>query len=278
MAVKILYKAIRSEEDGTRALTSLTVPYRVDAATDEAAARAQLQTSLPSVYEGLPLAAVRLVERLNATIWEFEAEYRSNASDYDDNTEDEDPTVIYSCSSRKILRKEALSRIDIAYASGVSNLPQLENKRSINITEDGVVEGVEVDEAEMTVQYHYYHRRSKITAAYMITLAEMVGKVNNAAFKGFPVGSLKFNGMDCSVKFSEKGRVPVTYNFSYSPTVQNYPVADGIRVNKYGWDYLWQFYQTKVDETTGNRERKVLAWILDRVAFFEDFSKLGIGE
>ena len=133
MAVNLMYKEIRYSDDGNMALLSSAVPYIVTEAEDESAARAQIIASIPRVRDGLRLDRVTLNQRLTGDRWQFDAEYiRPSLASYDDDTDDDDPQISFSCRPKTITRTTAIGRVSVTMAPGVTSLPEITGKLGIN--------------------------------------------------------------------------------------------------------------------------------------------------
>lgn len=275
MAVSLLHQGIRYESDGNMNYVSCSAPYRVTEAADEAAALSQVVVSIPRTRDGLRLNRVTLNQRLTDTVWQFDAEYVLPAlASYDDNTDDDDPQISFSCRPKTITRTTAIGRISVTMAPGVTSLPEITDKLGINIDENGVARGADIEEGELVVTLTYNHKRSKITTSYMRTVAALVGRMNSATFFGFPEGSLRFDGIECSYRDGESSRIPCTYTFTYSPPYSSLTVAPGVTVTKAGWDYLWVYTETKPAGPDEKPTCKPLAYVVDRVMFHNNFATI----
>ena len=237
MAVSLLHQGIRYENDGNLNYVSCSVPYRVTEAADEAAALSQVVVSIPRTRDGLRLNRVTLNQRLTDTVWQFDAEYvLPSLASYDDNTDDDDPQISFSCRPKTVIKKTAIGRISVTLAPGITEakVPEIIGKLGINVDENANAQGCEVDTGEIVVTITYNHKRSKITTSYMRTVAALVGRMNTNEFFDFPAGSLKFDGMDLSYRMGDTGRIPCAYNFVYSPPYASLEVAPGVFISKQG--------------------------------------------
>lgn len=137
------------------------------------------------------------------------------------------------------------------------------------------VNGVEIVVPVYTFSEQHYKSRAAVSAAYRKTLANLTGKVNSSAFRGFDAGEVLFRGAAGQLAVVEGVKQwQITYQFAASPNRANIPVGDLVVPSKLGWDYLWALYGEAVDQNAV--VQTPIAAYVERVYEFADFSALGI--
>jgi len=100
------------------------------------------------------------------------------------------------------------------------------------------VQGADVDVPSAKLVLEYRH----LSIFYApVNLAPLLRGINNATFRGFPAGTLKFEGFESDRDLVQAPlTVDVAYTFAISPNVANIDVGHGITVPlKRGHDYMW---------------------------------------
>jgi len=137
------------------------------------------------------------------------------------------------------------------------------------------IEGVDVVSPVFNFTETKYIPDANVTANYSLTLAELTGSVNNAAFKGFAAGEVLFLGVSGSKRDSDS-KWEMTFKFSAQ---RNRPtVAVGSEMsfaNVAGWNYLWIEY-SNFASANGMIRKPVRAYV-EKVYPDKDFSLLEIG-
>lgn len=153
------------------------------------------------------------------------------------------------------------------------------------INADGeTVQGVDVIVPSLQWTETYDVPSTYVTAAYIKTLSQITGCVNNGAFRTFAAGEVLFAGSQGSQEWdTEKGDGPwrLTYKFIASPNAgpgQTWPAITIGAVSgivKDGHDYLWVRYKkTEKDKIVVNEPEHVY---VNRVYRRTSFASLGIG-
>lgn len=160
------------------------------------------------------------------------------------------------------------------YAAPGENLAGLPTNAPIGHTGDGEPEGVDIVVPSFAwTETHTFHI-SQITFAYAMTLYNITGRVNNAAFRGFAAGEVLFKGASGGNQKNET-EADVQFNFEAQPNVTGLTVGEITGISKYGWDYLWCLYSE--DENGEMRYKKAKGCYIDQVYKTAAFSALGIG-
>jgi len=159
-----------------------------------------------------------------------------------------------------------------AYGNGAA---VTDYKGAINVTGAGKnVEGVEIIIPRFEWSERHVVAASIVTQAYAITLADLTGCVNNAAFRGFAAGEVLFRGAQGSKTGQDDW--DITYNFSRSPNVSSLDVG-GITVSsKKGHEYLWVLYKGDDNQNINELARVPKAVYVERVYEEANLDNLGI--
>lgn len=109
---------------------------------------------------------------------------------------------------------------------------------------------------------------------YGITLHDMGGTVNKAAFRSFLAGEVMFLGAKFDTNRSST-LVPVTYSFTATASRTKFKIGNVTVTKKDGQDYMWVQY---ADASTGASPVKRAKYVyVDQIAPRADFSNLEIG-
>jgi hypothetical protein len=120
---------------------------------------------------------------------------------------------------------------------------------------------------------------SSVTNAYKGALyALATSPVNNASFKGFAAGEVKFMGVEGSQR-GKGGDWELNFKFAASPNTTSLTIGTITSIVKKGWEYVWVGYEESVDTLGSDKARavKVRDVYVERVYDTSDFSTMGIG-
>ena len=144
---------------------------------------------------------------------------------------------------------------------------------AIGVTSEGV-QGVDI--LVPNTQWSETHRfnDTKVSTAYIKTLANATGRTNKADFREFAAGEVLFLG-------AEGGKIndsawEITFNFAASPNITT-TIAGISGIQKNGWEYLWIQHEEKEDTAAKRIVRKAIAVYVEQVYFEADFAVLDIG-
>ncbi len=162
------------------------------------------------------------------------------------------------------------SKGTLAFAPAGQTAPDYES--AINVGKDDV-QGVDITVPIFKWTETHTLPIAAVTPQYKLILFDLTGKVNQAAFRGFGIYEVLFEGVEGSIKSGEDWEL--TFHFTASPTVENQTIGDITVTGKHGWDYLWVRYQDAISENT--KVRQPAAVYVETVYESGDFSKLGLG-
>lgn len=218
----------------------------------------QIASVTPSINLGLKEYTVR---RIGANAW------RANVRWEEGEAKDEEDVVISFDTTggmEKVYQGETIDYIggDPVDPQGVINF-------------DGKqVQGVDVVVPKFGWKLNGKVDAAHVTFAYVGTIFELTGTMNDAAYKGFPRGTLLFLGCTGTIRIPSTNDADLTYHFAGSPNKENFDVG-GINVpEKLGWDYLEVQYK---DDESENKLLKIPRQVnIQRVYEFGNYGLLGV--
>lgn len=150
------------------------------------------------------------------------------------------------------------------------------NHDGINVNEDLDVEGVDVVCPVISFTETHYFRGNVVDTKYKKQLAELTGKMNLKAFRGYKPGEVLFLGAEGSRKgISRNDLWEITFKFSVQLEETDIKIGNLTLSKKAGWDYMWVTYGKKTVD--GKVKTYAKAIYVDRVYYPADFKILGIG-
>lgn len=238
---------------------------------DEVAAYAALVAHpLPTTYT-FPSGRVASLTNIQITdvnekSWDFRVSYSVYVPKVENEIDYE-----FEAGSQSVTLTHALATA--AFTGGGRTAPNFQN--GINISSDGKIQGISVDRPQFTFSLTKYWPTALVTPAYQLTVAGLVGKVNNAPFPagGLPAGSVRFLGA--------RGRVagnkfPISYRFEYSPNETGVTVGDITGISRTGWQYL-DVYRRTIADTAAKKKTEVPHSVYIHTVYPPaDFSVLGL--
>ncbi len=255
-------------------LESGDIPYLVMGAKNRIDAIAAVMRQTPETYNGVALRQVRFDGWDGAGAATVSAVY-NRVTGYADGDEDEEPVMSYDCGggTKHMTHAYAQTRVyggDVDDADGMigwNGKPGAEAE----------YEGVDVPCADMRLTLTKRMKVSKATStSFMKTSADIVGKVNADAYRGWEPGELMFLGCSYSTPLKGARYVTVAFNFRAMRNERDCTVAGHKVGSKEGFDYMWARSETVADEDTGKMVNRVAGIFKSSVCLRENFSKLGI--
>ena len=143
-------------------------------------------------------------------------------------------------------------------------------KQAIGVSKSGVA-GVDVPAPSL--KWTRTVARASVTRAYVRTLRNLTGKVNDDTFYGSAAGTVRYLGADGNWT----GEVwSITHHFEENENQSSIDVSADITVaSKDGWDYLWVFYEK--DESEDSVGETPVAAYVERVSERGNFALIEIG-
>jgi hypothetical protein len=146
---------------------------------------------------------------------------------------------------------------------------------AIGVTHD-CVEGCDIDIPVYNFSETHYKAKEFVTGTYKATLfAIACNPVNNASFRGFAAGEVRFLGASGSQRGDESWEI--TYRFAALPNVTGLVVGGISGISKKGWEYMWVRYEDAEDSGSKTLIKKPTSVHIEKVYGDSDFAGLGIG-
>jgi len=236
-----------------------TARFAVKGTDIEADAILAFETSVPASYQGLG-AEQYSYEYAGSDLWIFTIEYTLQ-----EITQAEDLDTTGGMRSTK------LSYGTRSYAAAGKVAPVFGG--AINC-HDGEIDGVDI--TEPTYKFSLTRTMAIVDTTYKQILFQLTGKYNAAPFRDFAAYEVLFLG----ARGRKAGRDywQLQYEFAASPNMTNIILGGGISVPvKYGWEYLWVFFDNYPDMTARRLVNRPRAAYVEQVYLPGDFSQLGLG-
>jgi len=268
-----LTEKIDSREWTTGDRPAVTLHYLLAGVADDLTAKALLESSTASSYDGLERESIQFEPvwvdtAANDGLWDCRVRYVA--------PEQKEPEVGESSFSfdtgggtQHIT--QSISTVN-HYAAPGKTAPDFGG--AIGVTHDNV-EGVDITVPVYAFSETHYLADSFVTLAYRGTLFNLTGKVNNASFKGLAAGECLFLGASGSKRGADDWEI--TYRFAGSPNRSGLTVGPITGISKKGWEYMWVRYADTEDAAAKAIVKKPVAVYIERVYDEGNFASLGIG-
>jgi hypothetical protein len=275
-----------------------TVPYIAFRSNDEAAVRAAVNAASDATYYGLSKVTIDLTEE-GGGVWTANVQYKLKEGSTVPGQSGEDPPAdppappgetdaldeTYSFKTSGGTQHITQSLATIAkYGRGFAAAPDFKGAIGVN---KGRVEGCDIYTGKL--DFSMTKQIPSISLAYVKTLRNLTGTVNNATFYSHDAGELLFLGASGQTTGTpDAGGWTVTFDFAEAENLEpgdprlvivpdSGTEGDGLVISagKEGWDYVWVYYEP---QTTENQLGLVpLAAYVEQVYPRSSFSLLGIG-
>lgn len=254
---------------------SITLGYVLTGTANETIARALAGGYAPVLYAGLYRQNIAL-DRQGPDFWHVDVTWGPY--------EKKEPEVGdfkwgFTTGGGTYHTTQAISHVNSYVKSGGT---AVNHYGAIGVTESGDVDGVDVPD----VAFEWTEERKLSLGSYGWSYAQIVGgltlRVNNATFRGLPIGSVLFKGADGTFSLKDPTLLEMTYRFAYSPNIDDWSIGSGGNaisgIDKKGWEYLWVEYRDAEGEAGSDRLKKIPIQVnVEQVFYAGDFSLLGIG-
>jgi len=246
--------------------------YWVSGTDNEVVARTAIEAFAPTVYDVYGDASIILWRQAvscepsgNSTdLWDVTVQYGIERP-----TDESQFNFEISVTSQRIFQSLATRR----YAPIGEIAPDY--KGAIGVTADSV-EGCELSVPSYSFSEVHYVPNVIVSSGYKVTLGKLVGKTNNAPFKGWDTGEVLMVGASGTAR-PARGDWEIAYKFSARENVTNQSIGDITGIDIGGWEYVWVRYEDKEDQDAAALVRRPLAVYVEKVYRSGDFSALGIG-
>jgi hypothetical protein len=252
----------------------VTRHYHLAGVADDLTAKTELESSLPSTYDGLELKSIKFEpiwvdSDAGDGLWDCRATY-VQVGERPPETGDSRFSFDTGGGTQHIT--QSLETIS-SHAPAGETAP--DHKGAIGYTGESV-EGTDITVASYQFTETHYIASASVDAAYKSAIFELTGKVNNASFKGLAAGECLFLGATGSQR-GDGEDWEITFAFAGSPNQTGLTVGDITGIDKKGWEYLWVQYGDDEDDTAHALLKRPIAAYVERVYEAGDFSSLGIG-
>jgi hypothetical protein len=149
----------------------------------------------------------------------------------------------------------------------------------INVVRDAErinVEGVDIEAPTYAWSETWYLPIGAVTPAYKAILFGIAGApVNNATWRGFNAGEVKFKGVSGQQRGEEDWQL--TFKFEASPNVTGLTIGTITGIAKKGWEYLWVLFEDTKDAAKARLVPNPIGVYVAQVYNTSIFALLGIG-
>lgn len=136
-------------------------------------------------------------------------------------------------------------------------------------------DGVEVFDPATAFSETHYVAASSVDATYKNTLMRLVGKTNNASFKGWSAGEVLAQSVSGSKRGSDDWEI--SFRFLARENQTGLTIAGISGINKLGWQYLWPRYRLVRHPDAPVLSNLVEYIVVSTVFRSDDFTAFGIG-
>ena len=239
--------------------------YNVRGTDDVEVAELQILAVAPIVYQDLERQAVHF-SYLGGNLFEVSVSYgRQKKPDTNESS------LSFTTSGATQHITQSLQNMG-NYAPAGKTAPDY--KGAIGVTDSGV-EGCDIIMPTLEFGETHYLPSANVTFAYVKTLSQLTGTVNNAAYRGFAAGEILFKG--CRGAKRGKADWEISFEFAMSPNLVNLAVGDITVPSKLGWYYLWVRYGEVADDYSKTLIKVPLSAHVEKVYHEKDYALLGIG-
>lgn len=257
-----------------------TLRFLIEGTTDDATADAALVSSSPATYRGL-LRSDFEVEELKSGLYLGSVEYNTEGERNKEKTTTGDLPAADDISKQFRFQigttsehvTNSLETRNTYSVVGAGTAPDFET--AVNVTPQGGVQGVDVLVPTATFSERGYFLHADLDATYKQNLYDLVGKTNNALFKGHAAGEVLFLGAAGSYN-ERRGWWEIDFQFGWRPNQTGLTVGSITGIAKDGWDYLWFVHTEERDATANALVRRPKHCYRERVYAAGDFSVLGL--
>ncbi len=144
---------------------------------------------------------------------------------------------------------------------------------ALNVAADGRPEGTDV--VVSAFRWKESHRLPIAVAGwdYSQIVKALTGKVNNAPFRTFPAGEVRFDGAEATFSSDDKlsTEIDINYYFEHEDSAYGVVYDKCQPVDKVGFEYLWFEHAVEEDETTYRKKSPLIAVHRERVLDYANF-------
>lgn len=257
---------IEQHYDGFQvSLDDISSQYYVRGQPNELQAEVDLYNNAPGIVAGLIKQDATIDERVGVADWLGTVKWGTI-----ERKEAGDSQYEFDTGASTINVKHSLSTVASYAASGTA--PDF--KGAINVQGDEV-KGADILVPDPMFSETHHLPDAVVTPAYQRLCESLVGKTNDAVFKGRAEGEVMFAGARGSKSGHDLWQV--NYKFKVSINATNLTIGDITGINKKGHEFLWVVFEDEEDDTAKKLVKRPKYAYVERVSNPTDFGQLGIG-
>lgn len=270
----ILEERLKSGELTAGANPGYTRDYwaEVTAGEDEFAVRDHVLATVPNLVDGMVRnsVAVRRLDGKDIKRWEVRVAWGAVKASFSGPQQTGTVRASFSTQGSVTRVYKSLQTISKTAASGTA--PDF--KGAINVTREGV-EGADVVSPSLRRTYTKVFEDSEVNQAYEDTLFALTGKVNTAAFKGYPAKSVLFLGAQGGQRAD--GKWEFGFQFEVRPNRTMLDIGGGIVVPAVnGHELLWVYFREEIDATANATVKVPKAAYVEKMYEDGNFAALNV--
>jgi hypothetical protein len=270
----------RSAQIGDKA--EYSTKYSVIGTADEMTALALVYDAAQATWGSLFFPETYHAQQVGPDTWEVDVTYGSVGMPTPKSQTSTDPNsgtwkLSWDMTGGTTHISQSLQTVHRVANAGLCPNGPPDFKGAIGVSDSGVA-GCDIH----TPVFQWHETRSiprKIACSfsYLRALYKLVGRTNDAVFRGFPVGDVLFFGARGEIDTKDPRFCDVTFNFAASETISQIQVGPCDPIDKGGWEYLWVLYHESIDATAKYKIKVPAAVYVERVYRPGDYSTLKIG-
>ena len=152
----------------------------------------------------------------------------------------------------------------------------IDHQGAIGVTDNGV-EGTDVPDRAFKWTETHFLLLASYGFAYATVLGAYTGQSNTTTFRGFPAGTVRFNGASGGQSSKDPTLLEVTFHFEVSPNESNLSIGEITDISKKGWEYLWVTYREEKDAISNTTRLVPMQVDIEQVHYAFPFTALMIG-
>lgn len=260
-AKELLGRSAQANESSHRAR-----PWMVYDAADETAAIAAVAAAAPSTLEGMVLRSIDVDEEVLEG-WRCRANYGMFQKKEPPQTGESQ--FNFEINTQPVRRYAPIGSIT-TYGSNLPTIGLIGEQ-----LDGGPAEGVDVQLPVHSESETHYLASNLITSFYKQQIKQLVGRTNNAPWKGHQTGEVLLAAVSGSRRGADDWEV--TFRWLIQENESNLTVGSISGISRKGWQHLWPLYRPKKDSSQPYVVNEVVGVAVATVFNEGNMSLLGIG-
>lgn len=224
--------------------TTVRLTHNIVGEEDRDVAKADYLTFLNAAEDGLPLQDYDIQPNAgSATTWIGNVTYSSSGKKTENQILNGGGIIerfVVNSRTVRILASESTNKFP-----NVAATPDF--KRLINVNNDGTVQGVDIEFAELGVTVTKQYTAATVTSAFKAKLQEAMNRVNSVIFRDYAIGTMRLRSV--SDQDAGSDNINITYEFLSLENRTGFTIGDITNIDKKGHEYLWVRYKQDRDAT-----------------------------